>query len=659
MASGPEAEVLKGLRAEVVEGAGSSGFAGIGSVAAGDGYNARVEFTALGAGVRSIALSRHYDTVRRQSHTVVQREHVVKDAGGVPAVVAPMAALGVTVNGVEVGVVGAYDDAGGVMVGRPVWREVGPGTFEAFVVNERGERVLRLERRYELPKGSYLVRLTQRATNLTGIGLRVSWQHYGPVDLEQDSAGYGGDKRRVRFGYLLKPMSQGTDPTVSSNEFLTARSDVVGSMGPAGYEAVMPVWPNRTSVSSEYRLVWAGMTNRYFGVAMQPLVGAGAGPDQKVMGATLDRVLLVGGSEPVVALRTTWGAREVAAGGSVEERVGVYAGPLSRAEIKKEAECEAVGLRGLVVYNFGGPCGWCTFPVLTGLLLGLLRALHDSVLFDWGLAIMALVLVVRGALHPVTRWSQIRMQRFGKQMQEMAPKQKKLQEKYGSDPKAMREEMAKLWREEGISPTGALGCLPMFLQTPVWIALYAVLYFAVELRHEPAFFGVFQGIAPGFPRFMGWFLSDLAEPDRFVYFGRDLVTIPMLGPINSLNLLPFVLGVVFYIQNKYLTPPTTTALTPEQEMQQKMMKWMMVVLFPALMYNAPSGLALYFITNSTLGILESKWIRAHITKHDLLKPRAKGPKGEGFIQRMQRLAEERQKELMKRRGMPPPAKRRP
>ena len=56
---------------------------------------------------------------------------------------------------------------------------------------------------------------------------------------------------------------------------------------------------------------------------------------------------------------------------------------------------------------------------------------------------------MRAILHPVTKWSQIRMQRFGKQMQGMAPKQKKIQEKYGGDPQKMREEMASLhpnWR---------------------------------------------------------------------------------------------------------------------------------------------------------------------------------------------------------------------
>jgi YidC/Oxa1 family membrane protein insertase len=184
-----------------------------------------------------------------------------------------------------------------------------------------------------------------------------------------------------------------------------------------------------------------------------------------------------------------------------------------------------------------------------------------------------------------------------------------------------------------------------------------MLFFAIELRHQPGFYGIFQALQPTNSPFW-WFLGDLAEPDRFWYWQGKGFWIPLisgfLGPIQSLNVLPFVLGLVFFIQQKYLQPPTPPGgLTPEQEQQQKMIKVMMVVLFPVIMYNAPSGLALYFIANSTLGILESRWIRKHIDKHDLLKPQPrKAAKPGGFMERLQKLAEERQK-LMQNRKPPP------
>jgi membrane protein insertase Oxa1/YidC/SpoIIIJ len=82
---------------------------------------------------------------------------------------------------------------------------------------------------------------------------------------------------------------------------------------------------------------------------------------------------------------------------------------------------------------------------------------------------------------------------------------------------------------------------------------------------------------------------------------------------------------------------------------------MMVVMFPVFMYNAPSGLAVYFIANSVLGILESKWIKHHMDKHGLLDldkmkadrlAKRKGkPEGESFIERVQRMAEDRSKQM--------------
>jgi YidC/Oxa1 family membrane protein insertase len=222
-------------------------------------------------------------------------------------------------------------------------------------------------------------------------------------------------------------------------------------------------------------------------------------------------------------------------------------------------------------------------------------------------------------------------------------------------------------REEQVDYGGALGCLPMFLQTPIWIALYAMVMLTFELRHEGAFFGLFQSITSG-----EWgFLGDLAEPDKFIPLGFSF-NIPLLsgliGSIESINLLPIILGFVFWAQQKYMTPPPTTPLSPEQETTQKIMKFMIVFMFPLLMYNAPSALALYFITNSTVGIIESKRIRAKVKAEDerreeLKKAAANNPtlrkrvaneaeqQPKGFFARMQDAVERRQKELDERRAL--------
>lgn len=639
-APGP-APAKRGLRAVTVA---QAALTPIGALDPASPMVMNITFSPVGAGVAEIRLNRTRETIRRDSPpTLVQRELRLGEAG-----LTPFAALALYIDGEYVGLTG-------VGAGGPIWRETAPGAFAAEIVDEAGTPVARIEREYVLAEGSYDLILRQRIINLTQAALRVQLFQFGACDLPDDKVSYGGEKRRVRFGYLLSP---GMDPSrtyVTATDYLWPRSDakVMGPKDAGGLLAPSrTVWPNARSAEQRHELVWVGMTNRYFGVSVHALRDAGSPSPALAQVDQVDRVLL-DTSSPLspMALRLRTPEVTVAAGGTSHLSLGAYVGPLSGPVIAKEPQAGAVGVAGIVVYNFGGWCAPCTFPWLTSLLLWVMRTLHDYVLFDWSLAIIVLVVTVRSVLHPVTRWSQIRIQKFSKQMQALAPKQKALQEKYGADRKKMQEEMTRLWREEGVNPAGMLGCLSPLLQSPVWIALYAMLYFAYDLRHEPAFFGLFQAIQPaGSPFWL--FLGDLAEPDRFIYF-NEYYHIPLLsglmGKIGSINVLPVILGVVFWLHQKILTPPTATPLTPEQEQQQKITKWMMVIMFPLMMYNAPSGLAIYFIANSTFAILENKWIKHSIDKHKLLEPKRAATRSGGGLSSWLRDMSERQKALLEKR----------
>ncbi|MCA9298761.1 MAG: YidC/Oxa1 family insertase periplasmic-domain containing protein, partial [Phycisphaerales bacterium] len=465
------------------------------------------------------------------------------------------------------------------------------------------------------------------------------------------ASGYGGDKGRVRFGYLRNAQADRARQYTQAEEFLWPRRKAMGKRSKdngdgtrAAFPSENPIWPNTLSTKRGYDLSWAAMTNRYFACAVLPTVDATEAAPRKTLdlAARIDAIVLnrwADANTAQVAMRLTSPDVALEPGATRTIEASIYAGPLARADIASDPDLAAVSLQDLVVYNFGGPCAPCTFTWLTYPLLGLLRMLH-GLLGDWALSIILMVVCVRTILHPVTRWSQIKMQRFGKQMQELGPKQKKLQERYKDDKKKMQEEMQKLWREEGLNPAGALGCLPMFLQTPVWIALYATLYFAIELRQQPAFYGVFQS-------FGHWtFLRDLAEPDAFIAFGSALFNFPLWGEVRSFNVLPIILGFVFFAHQKFLSPPTSATMTPEQEQQQKIMKVMMVVMFPVFMYNAPSGMAIYFIANSTIAIFENKWIRAHAEKKGLLEvgdQKKRRRKPGRFMAKLQKMAAEQQR----------------
>ncbi len=596
-----------------------------------------LEFTPFGAGISSIKLPDEFETVEFKEHITLQEMAV--NASGLRAV--PFAAISVVINGEMLEIFGSDTN--------PLWRELSPGVFELFVDDAQGNPVLRFERRFELkPEGRHGFILTETVQNLGEDTLRLVLNTTAMLDMPEAESTYGGDRRRVRYGYLKAPEQQGPSLQVSVDDELFSRNKLLGKRTATqygkAYSQMLQVWPNPTLLPNSQRLSWIGYADRYFTVLIHPVYDPTSvtSADQKLLSGitSIDRYLLdpYADSLDTIQVIGLQGQQIELAPGEEHSRVlGVYSGMRNKPIMIAEPIIASLNMPEMVVSNLGGFCAPCTFQWLAHILIDVLRTFH-MIVGDWAIAIVLLVFLVRACLHPVTRWSQIRVQRFSVQMQSMAPKQKAIKEKYKDDSKRQQQEMAKLWKEEGINPAGMLGCLPMFLQSPVWIALYATLFFATELRHEPAFYGIFQQMG-------GWgFMSDLAAPDGAIPLPASMhFSFPLWGTVNSINVLPLLLGVVFFLHQKYLTPPTQATLTPEQESQQKLMKIMMVVMFPLMMYAAPSGLALYFITNSAVGILENKWIRAHMKKHGMLEieniKAEKSKKGPGLMARMMEAAD--------------------
>jgi len=233
----------------------------------------------------------------------------------------------------------------------------------------------------------------------------------------------------------------------------------------------------------------------------------------------------------------------------------------------------------------------CTFDFLMDGLVYLLRGMH-WLLHDWGLAIIGLVVIVRTILHPITKKSQVSMAKMSK----MGPEMERLKKKYADDKEALNKAMWEFQKEQGLTPI--LGCLPMFLQMPIWVALYGVLQSTFELRQAP------------FLWTLTW-IHDLSLPDQLVRFSHPVQF--WFFEFRSLNLLPILMAVAFYLQQK-LTPKPVAA-TPEQAQQQKMMQWTSLI-FPVFLYSYPSGLNLYILTSTAIGVVESKIVRDHIKQRE-------------------------------------------
>jgi len=143
-----------------------------------------------------------------------------------------------------------------------------------------------------------------------------------------------------------------------------------------------------------------------------------------------------------------------------------------------------------------------------------------------------------------------------------------------------------------------MGFLPMMVQMPILIALWSAIYTSIDLRGAP---------------FLPFWITDLSVPDALVRFST--VTVPLLGwKIDSLNLLPILMGVAMYLQQKLM--PSQAAASPQAAQQQKMMMIMMPLFLPLILYKGPSGVNLYFMTSTFAGVIEQHIIRKHIREKE-------------------------------------------
>ena len=240
-------------------------------------------------------------------------------------------------------------------------------------------------------------------------------------------------------------------------------------------------------------------------------------------------------------------------------KAGLYFGP------KEIDRLKAVGHNLVKTINFG----W--FDIIAKPVLTLLKIFYKYT-HNYGWSIILVTILIKVAFFPLAQKGAKSM----KTMQKLQPKLKKLKEKYGDDKVKMQQEMMQLYRTYKVNPMS--GCLPMFLQIPVFFALYKVLLQAIELRHAP---------------FMLW-INDLSAPDRLMIPG---VEIPYIGGIPVLTLL---MGVSMYFQQK-LSP---SSLDPTQA---KMMQ-LLPVIFTFMFINFPSGLVLYWLLNNLFSIAQQVYV---------------------------------------------------
>ncbi len=266
----------------------------------------------------------------------------------------------------------------------------------------------------------------------------------------------------------------------------------------------------------------------------------------------------------------------LAAGQSATREFHIYAGP------KEYHTLARIGSR--FHNNIDRVMGYSGFFgfFAKGLLLSM-NGIHRLGI-PYGLAIIVITIIIKTLFWPLTQASTRSMKR----MAALQPEIKALQAKYKDDPAKMNKKMMELWKKHKVSPLG--GCLPMFLQLPVFFGFYRMIQSAIELRGA---------------RFL-W-VCDLSKPDT-------LFVIPGLNfPVNP---LPLIMGATMLWQSR-LTPPSPGV----DPVQQKIMRYM-PLMFMFFLYNFSAGLTLYWTVQNLLTIAQMKLTKA---KEEPPTPPGKAP----------------------------------
>lgn len=293
---------------------------------------------------------------------------------------------------------------------------------------------------------------------------------------------------------------------------------------------------------------WLGMIEHHFMATwiLQPKGG------QTVCAAGYCQIDIKRRSDNLYSTTVNVPLAPIAAGTQSSIGMDLYAGPQTTSVIANIADNLQLAKDYGKVHWFASPLFW------------LLNQLHN-IIGNWGWAIVALTVIVKAVLFPLTNASYRSMAK----MRAVAPKLQAIKDKYGDDRMAQQQAMMQMYKDEKINPLG--GCLPMLLQIPVFIGLYWALFASVELRQAP---------------WIGW-ITDLSRTDP--YF-----------------ILPLIMTATMFIQT-FLNPP------PTDPMQAKMMK-VMPLIFSVMFFFFPAGLVLYWVVNNLLTIVQQWYINKSIEK---------------------------------------------
>jgi YidC/Oxa1 family membrane protein insertase len=458
------------------------------------------------------------------------------------------------------------------------------GSFATVIKDSNYVPVVKLTKSYKITADSYLLDCDFTIENLTDSEQKVRFNLGGPTGLGKES--FRSDMRQVIAGFRNKEGD--VEPVGLDYKKLSKAKEVA----------------DRRLAKPGANFLWIAAINKYFAAIVVPVADEGKdfcdwvadktgqfyNPDGDERSNSGDETI---GLDLKIATNTL--AEAGRANSKKTYKFQFYLGPKDKSLFDKTQLYKELGFAHTITFM---PCACCPITCIIHpiafAILWLMKWMYGFI-GNYGIVIIILVFLFRLVMHPITKKSQISMRKMTK----LAPKAEEIKKKYANNKAEMNKQMMALYKEQGASPI--MGFLPMMFQMPIWIALWSAVYASIDLRGA---------------EFLPFWITDLSVPDA-AYTFEKVIKLPWPDwRIESLNLLPLLMGLAFYLQQKLMPHQAGASANPQIAQQQKMMMIMMPLLFPLMLYKAPSGVNLYIMSSTFAGVFEQYFIRKHIREKE-------------------------------------------
>ena len=376
-------------------------------------------------------------------------------------------------------------------------------------------------------------------------------------------ANHGGSP--VKLAPYATVQRQG-EPTDVRNNLI--HEGAIGDLGAEMRLITFKAWKKQGDTGYASTGGWLGITDKYWLAALAP--------DQRTPVKAQFRADQVNGVD-VFEADEVGPVQTLAPGGAASSTTHVFAGA-------KKVSILAGYEKALGIPHFDDAVDWGHFWFFTRPIFWLLETIHGFV-GNFGVSILLLTLVLRGAMFPLANKSYESMSKMKKLQPEIAA----IKARNEKEPQKTQQETMQLYQREGINPL--MGCLPLLVQIPIFFSLYKVLYVTIEMRHAP---------------FFGW-VRDLSAPDPSTFvnlFGLlpfNPGAIPLAGGFLDgtlhIGVYPILYGATMWLSQQ-MSPQASADPT------QKAMLQFMPLIFLFFFSHTPAGLVIYWVMSNLFTIVQ-------------------------------------------------------